>query len=115
MREIHTAQYRYSGEDRFDITVKGNHEFCRLFAPTWKMVMDFKNKKITKEDYTKLYIPMAERSIKNARLMEKLGERFLNKIVLVCFCRSDSFCHRFILSKLFEDTNFGKYMGEVKI
>jgi hypothetical protein len=47
--------------------------------------------------------------------MEKLGERFLNKIVLVCFCRSDSFCHRFILSKLFEDTNFGEYMGEVKI
>jgi len=115
MREIYTAQYRYSGENRFDITVKGNHEFGKLFAPTWSMVMDFKNKKITEEDYRNLYIPMAERSIKNARLMEKLGERFLNKIVLVCFCRSNSFCHRFILAKLLEENNFGKYLGEVKI
>lgn len=40
-----TAQYRYSGNDRLDITVKGNDPIGKIFAPTWEMVRLYKEYK----------------------------------------------------------------------
>ena len=39
---LYTAQYRYPGMDRLDITVKGQDRFGKFFAPTWNMVSGFK-------------------------------------------------------------------------
>jgi hypothetical protein len=44
--QFYTAQYRYKGEDRLDITVKGKHSLGRIFAPTWDMVMGLKEGRI---------------------------------------------------------------------
>jgi hypothetical protein len=113
MREIYTAQYRYSGDNRFDITVKGNDRFGRYFAPTWSMVMSVKKKEISEEEYEKLYKSMTIKVLKDTRLMKTLGECFPEKIVLVCFCKKNSFCHRYILARMMEEEGFGKYIGEV--
>jgi hypothetical protein len=39
---LYTARYRYSGNDRLDITVKGKDPIGRIFAPSRKMVMGSK-------------------------------------------------------------------------
>ena len=37
--KVYTAQYRYSGLHRLDITVKGKDQVGRVFAPSWDMVI----------------------------------------------------------------------------
>ena len=38
--QIHTSTIRYAGQDRLDVTVKSGDQ---TFAPTWEMVMGYKN------------------------------------------------------------------------
>ena len=45
--KFYTAQYRYKGEDRMDITVKGQDPIGKMFAPTWAMVMGLKDGKLS--------------------------------------------------------------------
>ena len=106
--KIYTAQYRYGGDDRYDITVKGGTS--RAFAPTWKMVMDYKSGAITKEQYTELYLAQMTKS---RSIYPGEWEALLNmdQATLVCFCRLGAFCHRYILANIL--TNLGaKYLGD---
>jgi len=43
---IHTAQIRYTGPDKLDITVGSAKGLGRTFAPTWNLVMGYKENKI---------------------------------------------------------------------
>lgn len=38
---VRTAQFRYSGDDRFDITRKSGCDDGKVFAPTWNILRDF--------------------------------------------------------------------------
>lgn len=49
--KLYTAQYSYSQNDRLDITVKGKDPVGRVFAPTWKMVMQSKEGRLSWDDY----------------------------------------------------------------
>jgi len=95
MLNFWTAQYRYAGPYRLDITVKGQDPVGRIFAPTWDMVMQHK---ATKDDnsYIQEYHKMMVTSYQQNRLV---WETILNKdyLVLVCFCPADAFCHRHLL------------------
>ena len=51
MLYVSTAHYRYSGPDRLDITVKGRSEDGKIFAPTWKMVMDVHHNGVVAHHY----------------------------------------------------------------
>ncbi len=92
---IHTAHYRYAGPDRVDITVKGKDPEWKVFAPTWKMVMAVKNKGAEAHQY---YLDEYYKILANVPLDS--WNELLNKkrIVLVCFCRQEEFCHRNILA-----------------
>lgn len=108
MLQIYTSQYRYKGSDRLDITVKGKDSLGKYFAPTWNMVMGFKSGDISQAKYTELYAKILDevpKSIWRKVLREK-------RVVLVCFCRKDSFCHRFLLAKELEARG-GIYKGEI--
>lgn len=92
--KVFTAQYRYGGPDRLDITVKGGT--AKAFCPSWDMVMGYKNKTLSEAEYTIKYIKLMEESkIKYPEIWNEL----LNKesVTLVCFCANNSFCHRYIL------------------
>lgn len=39
MLKIYTSQYRYSGKNRLDITVKSGN---KIFTPTWNIVVNSK-------------------------------------------------------------------------
>jgi len=106
--KIYTAQYRYSGPDRLDITVKNGE---RIFAPTWNMVMSFKNGQLNKRAYIKQYYALMRRSYKRNknRWLDVLNRE---RVVLTCYCGSGEFCHRILLAKILGKLG-GKYMGEI--
>jgi hypothetical protein len=111
MVKIWTAQYAYSGEDRFNITIGAN--INTAFAPTWEIVTGLRNKIISEDEYTRRYLRLMRISYMHHR-----GEwnKILNmdEITFVCFCKANSFCHRYILANLFVGMG-ATYMGERKI
>jgi len=92
--QIHTSQFRYSGTDRLDITIKSG---TKIFAPTWDMVMGYKNKLITEEQYTTQYLHMLDKSLsKNKSEWDKLLS--MDEVTFVCYCPKNVFCHRHLLA-----------------
>lgn len=110
---IYTAQYRYAGADRFDVTVKGQDPLGKFFAPTWNMVMGVKNGTMTEHDYVMQYAQIAVKALTNPDLVTKVLQRFGDEMTLVCFCKNGSFCHRYLLAAAFAAVpHFGSYIGE---
>jgi hypothetical protein len=105
---VYTSQYKYDKDCRLDITVKtGIH----IFAPTWDMVMDHKDGKITDKEYTDMYYAKMRESYKhNKDYWEWLLKQ--DKVVLVCFCKPGNFCHRYLLANILEKLG-AKYEGEI--
>lgn len=113
MLTIYTAQYRYSGDDRVDITVKNAAAPWSCFAPTWDMVMEYK-KTGNKETYIAQYNAIIQKVMVNRY---KAIQVLLNQdrtITLVCFCRAGEFCHRVLLAKHLESLG-ALYKGERKL
>jgi hypothetical protein len=114
--EICTAQYRYAGADRLDITasqvykqMRAGKEWneCgegRLFAPPSWMPAAHKRRKIDDDEYVDTYLKlMRERYAAlsaeyHALIMSRI-ERGSPRIVLVCFCPIGAFCHRHLASE----------------
>ena len=98
--KIKTAQMTIAKKqtDFLDITVKSGN---KLFSPTWDLVMGIKNQTITKEDYIYKY-----KSLMRKSFLENKDEwlNILNResLTLGCYCKQDSFCHRYILLEIFE-------------
>jgi len=114
--DIYTAHYTYSGEDRMDITVKGNTFPGSVFAPKWEMVKALQAQKIDNWEYTLQYMGlMAERwfhtpDATNMAIQTMTENR--TSLTLVCFCKPQTFCHRILAARLLESMGHGKYHGE---
>lgn len=105
---VYTSQYRYSGDRRLDITaIKGSD----LFRPNWEMVSAYKNGNMTEQEYEKIYHYMMQQSYKHYK---DGWDRLLasDYTVLVCFCKADTFCHRYLLAEYLEKCG-AKYLGEI--
>lgn len=117
---LYTAQYRYPGRDRLDITVKGNCPAGKLYAPDWDMVTGFKTNNYTEEEYTGMYYKLlidrwkthGHEMIKLVEIVNGTPDMPARDLTLVCFCPAGSFCHRHLLVA-FLIHNFGvDYGGE---
>jgi len=108
--KIWTAQYRYSGKDRVDITAKSAVYPWNVFAPTWEMVREYKRSR-DKEAYIKQYKTIIDKAFElhSQQLSDLLKSD--RTITLVCFCRSGDLCHRVLLAKHFESLG-ATYYGE---
>lgn len=97
LHTLYTAQYRYAGLDRTDITVKGHDAYGKYFAPSWSMVFGVKNGTMSEEQYVQAYIKILE------AVPVHVIDWFLSRPTrtLVCFCAADAFCHRNILVNYF--------------
>lgn len=110
MLKVYTAQYRYSGKDRLDITVAGKHAFGMFFAPSWRIVNGLKNNTITEYEYERDYRNMMLDKFHNHKhVWDKLLA--MDEVTLVCFCRPGEFCHRLLLVKYLEHLG-AVHMGE---
>lgn len=108
--EFYTAQYKYDGSDRLDITVKGQDPFGKIFAPTWNMVTNLKDGYIRKEEYAVDYISLLDIIV--TPVWKKLLS--LRSVTFVCFCNPDDFCHRFLLAYYLKNKG-ATYLGERSI
>ena len=102
---LYTAQYRYPGNDRLDITVKGNNIAGKIYAPTWEMVNDWKKDTLSNDGYTAMYYELLIDRFHNMKDFKESTFRMINILcgtndmperdfTVVCFCPADSFCHR---------------------
>jgi len=110
--EMWTAQYRYPGPHRLDITVKGQDPFGKLFAPTWDMVSTYMKSGKTdgdKQNYIKKYHELIM-GVTNTEAWNKLLN--MQYVVLVCFCPPGEFCHRHLLTYYLQKYG-AKYNGEI--
>ena len=99
MTMIWTAQYRYRGPDRIDITTKKTHPIGKWFAPDWAtMVGPYRNGWIDEKEYTKRYMShMRDNFVTNPSAFRWVLTQL--EVTLVCFCKPDAFCHRVILAR----------------
>jgi len=112
--DIYTAQYGYTGDDRLDITVKGNDTFGANFAPTWEMVNGFKNHTMSEDEYTWRYRALMNQhwNESNSPFMELAkGIVFPGGVTVVCFCKPGAFCHRILFVESMEKLGM-IYRGE---
>jgi len=119
--DIYTAQYRYVGDDRLDITVKSSVYPGNVLAPTWDMVKRHKDQKLTDWDYAtqyfsllvgRMYAPEMDGRA-NRLAMDRITEA--KQVTFVCFCPPFGFCHRILAARMFENMGYGKYHGEWQI
>lgn len=91
--------------DMLDITVKSGD---KTFAPSWAIVMDHKNGKITDEQYTEEYKRMMRETAKaNPGRWNELMHS--GSVTLACYCKAGDFCHRLILVELLKIV--GEHIG----
>lgn len=79
-----------------DTTVKSG---SAVFAPTWHMVIGYKQGRLTDEKYIEHYTQLMRSSYDKNR-EEWLRVCHLSHVALGCYCPSDHFCHRFLLKDL---------------
>jgi hypothetical protein len=92
-----------------DITVKSGD---KAFAPTWKMVMGSKQDRITDEEYAHQYTDLMRQSYKsNSQCWNEVLN--LDEVILACYCKADSFCHRYLLKDMFVKCG-AEYIGEIR-
>ena len=111
--KVYTAQYRYSGPHRLDITVKGNDPVGMVFAPNWPLVTAYKktgDEQAYKEGFHQLMIASLD-SRTDIWMNDVLKREY---IVLVCFCKAGSFCHRTLVANYLVQLG-AEYIGEIDL
>jgi len=114
MCHIYTSQYSYRGNNRLDITVKGNDPIGKLYAPTWDLLMAVKKKRLSLEAFShSFYALMRKRYTENPEKFKQILQQ--DEIVLVCFERPEAgYCHRYIVANILCKLG-GEYKGELNI
>lgn len=115
MAKIYTSQFRYQGNDRLDVTVKGNHPIGSVFAPTWYMVNKIKDGTMSEKQYKQDYYNiLRNRYLDYKDIWDKISK--WDRVTFVCYCNPNNFCHRYLLayyfSYLYKDS---EYLCEIKI
>ena len=87
MVKLSRAQIR-PGVKGVDVTVKSAKGFARSFAPSWAMVMGYKNGTLTEAQYMKILNAVSVEAWRWLYAQAVNGE-----VVLLCFCRNGQFCH----------------------
>jgi len=70
-----------------------NGEIFYPLIPTWDMIMNHKNNKITDGQYTLLYYEILEK-INPREIIEDYNEK-----IFLCWCAKNKFCHRHIFAE----------------
>ena len=97
MVKLTRAQIR-PGVKGVDVTVKSAKGYARSFAPSWRMVMGYKNGTLTEAQYTEQYMKILDAvSVEAWRWL--YAQAVDGEVVLLCYCRDvdaqgrQVFCH----------------------
>ena len=109
--KLYTSTLKYKGPSKVDVTVKRGSLWM---APSWEMVFDLKRGRIDVVEYTRRYLTKIKDSYNTERV---LWDNLLKKelVVLCCFCKTGSFCHRHLLAKFLMSLTTIEYGGEIPV
>lgn len=105
---VGTARIDYQGRAGqlvLNTTIKSGTGLGAVFAPTWNMVMQFKGREITWDEYCRRYtLLMRERYQTNTRaFLEALNS---DELIVCCYCQDTHEtirqCHRYLLVDILE-------------
>lgn len=96
-----------------DITIKSACKNGWLLSPTWSLVNDYKSGEISEDEYTEEYLKLIGRrwSIATDHTKDKFNKM---NAILVCYCPSGTFCHRYIAADFLVKNMNAMYYGEHK-
>lgn len=83
-----------------DVTVKSATS-ARSLAPTWDMVLQYKNGTLSEQQYTKKYQEILKKSLEQQRAKWLSTIKNYNHLVFLCYCPTGQFCHRLLVAKAF--------------
>jgi len=108
MLEVYTANTDYIDPDELDVTVKTGNP---TFAPTWDMVRMYKDGELSKALYTSIYEDLMVKSYwDNPEEWKALLAK--DRVVLKCYCRPYTFCHRTLLGNILQRMG-ATFKGEI--
>ena len=91
---------------RKEITFCQCDERQPIYAPSWELVMAFKNKEIDWTEYTRRYIIEMRDAYREHSEIFKRDAKRLDNIEFYCWCMNFNFptkeCHRFLLRDILE-------------
>jgi N-glycosidase YbiA len=95
MSRLVVLQRARVGSQGIDTTVKSSQGVFRYFAPTWGMVMDHKNGRMSDRTYLQLYLDILSEAPKTAwRALWSYGLQNGSVTPILCYCAVDKpFCH----------------------
>lgn len=98
---VHTGSLWVWKDDprTIDTTAKSG---VKAFAPTWDMVRDYKEGRLSEERYVAKYLALMRQSFRESRAVwNEILDR--DEVILACYCPPGAeFCHRYILAEIFE-------------
>ena len=105
---IGTARIDYQGrvgQRVLNTTIKSGTGLGAVFAPTWKMVMQFKRAEITWDEYHKAFIELMRQRYQ-ANPSAFLKALSSDELIVCCYCKdtyaTTEHCHRYILVEILE-------------
>ena len=113
---IHTCNkhsIKYLSSAAVDITVKSGK---KCFAPTWKMVMDFKSGLLPRDEYERQYRSKMLKSMVNHKneweaLFDLLEQK--ESLWFTCYCVSPDWCHRRLFAHILADAYNNSDRGDI--
>lgn len=82
---------------------------CIKLAPSSTLLYKYKRLKISKDEYTKIYIKQLQSTISNIETLIEYFHNKQNNICLLCYEKPTDFCHRRILANWINSFNILKY------
>jgi hypothetical protein len=101
---VHAANIRDKVQGTvINITVKSNPG--HILAPTWDIVMGFKDRKITWAGYVTAYNKLIakRRETRERELVDIARLAIDGEVYLVCFCTDENICHRTLARDIVRD------------
>lgn len=106
---------RVAGIMWVDISIKGGSPKGKVFAPTWEMILEYKNKLTDQDLREAVYREKYHKLMLNSYYKNfEIWEEFLNMqipVAFYCYCASGTFCHRYLLTNYLYQLG-AKYLGE---
>jgi len=104
---ITTGQISRISRPYLDITVKSGQGLGKLLSPTWDMVMGIKRGTLSHADYTDRYIELLRTRYRNDKAgFIQLLTPDSDELLVACFCRPHSFCHRYIAVEVLQKIGY---------
>lgn len=77
------------------------HEAKPIFAPSWRLLKEFKHGYITQQKFIQRYLNQMRHLYRTTTILTSFAKECLeDDVVLCCYCKQGTFCHRDILKEI---------------